>query len=135
MNLANCIECGGIMVENPTKLCPNCIREEELAEDRVSEYLRENNRKASLEEIAKETGVKTKVILRMLKRGRLESSGVEISYPCETCGGPIYEGRLCTRCSQNISKQIKHEDWQPQEKQESSKRDEQMYTKDLFRRK
>jgi len=135
MNLANCIECGAVMVDNPTKLCPNCIREEELAEDKVSEYLRENNRKASLDEIAKETGVKVKVIFRMLKRGRLESSGVEISYPCETCGAPIFEGRLCDNCSQSIAKQIKHDDWQAPEKREAAKKDEKMYTKDLFRRK
>jgi hypothetical protein len=135
MSLVNCSECGNIMVDNPAKMCPNCIRQEELAEDKVSEYLRENNRKASVEDISRETGVKTKVIFRMLQRGRLESLGVEISYPCENCRSPILHGRLCDNCSKNLVRQFKPEEWKPQEKQESAKRDEQMYTRNLLHRK
>lgn len=133
MNLINCIECGNLCVENPSKLCNNCIRAEEEAEDKVAEYLR-NTVKATLEDIHKATGVKHKVILRMLKRGRIFSDAI-ISYPCETCGAPINEGRVCINCSKNIVGQVKHEEWKPEKRLESIRKDEKMYTKDLIQRK
>ncbi len=133
MNLTNCIECGGLCVENPSKLCNNCIRAEEEAEDKVAEYLRNTN-KATLDDIHKATGVKHKVILRMLKRGRIFSDAI-ISYPCETCGAPINEGRVCTSCSKNIVGQVKHEEWKPEKRPESTRKDEKMYTKDIIQRK
>jgi hypothetical protein len=134
MKLTNCIECGNLCVENPTQLCQNCIRAEEEAEDKVAEYLR-NITKATLEDIHKATGVKHKIILRMLKRGRIFSDAI-ISYPCETCGAPINEGRVCTSCSKNIVDQLpKTEEWKPERRQESIRKDEKMYTKDLITRK
>ncbi|MDR7866325.1 MAG: flagellar protein [Sporomusaceae bacterium] len=133
MNLTNCIECGGLCVENPSKLCNNCIRAEEEAEDKVAEYLRNADR-ATLDDINKATGVKHKIILRMLKRGRIFSDAI-ISYPCETCGAPINEGRVCTSCSKNIVGQVKHEEWKPEKRPESTRKDEKMYTKDIIQRK
>lgn len=134
MSLRNCIECGAICVENPTNLCPACLKAEEEAEDKVAAFLRDI-RQASLEEIHKATGVKHKIILRMLKRGRIFSDAV-VSYPCETCGAPITEGRVCDDCSQNIIGQIKTPEWHssPKATRESS-RNERLYIKDLIRRK
>lgn len=135
MKLVNCSDCGTLCVESPTNLCPNCMRAEDEAEDRVAEYLR-NTAKASLEDIHQATGVKHRIILRMLKRGRIFSDAI-ISYPCETCGAPITEGRVCANCSKNIVDQIKTtpEEWKPQERLESTRKDERMYTKDLIPRK
>lgn len=133
MNLTNCQECGGVMVANPSGLCQICLRNEELAEDKVAEYLRETAR-ASLDEIAKATGVKTKVILRMLKRGRI-TSNVQISYPCETCGALILAGRLCDGCAKNITDQIKTDSWQPPQKTAETKKDERMYIRDILEKK
>lgn len=134
MNLKNCSECGNLYVENPSGLCPNCLREEDKAEDIVAEFLR-NTKQASLEEIHEATGIKTKVILRMLKRGRI-TSDTQISYPCTTCGAPIFEGRLCDRCAKNITDQIKPktEDWQPPKKEEQATKDDRMYIKDFFKK-
>ncbi|MBP2651810.1 MAG: YvyF: flagellar operon protein [Firmicutes bacterium] len=112
MKLANCNQCGAVYVENPQGLCLNCLREEEEAEDKVAGFLREKDR-ASLEDIHQGTGVKYKIILRMLKRGRISSNAV-IEYPCETCGSLISEGRICENCSNNITQQIKHEEWRRQ---------------------
>lgn len=132
MKLANCTECGTVYVENPARMCSKCIQEEELAEDAVAEYLRET-KKASLDDIHKATGVKHKVILRMIQRGRVFSGA--ISYPCETCGSPITEGRVCNACNKNITGQLKPEEWQAPKKQDPGKKDERMYIKDLLGRK
>jgi hypothetical protein len=114
-------------------MCPKCIQEEEAAEDTVAEFLRDV-KKASVDDIHKATGVKHKVILRMIQRGRIFSG--TISYPCETCGAPITEGRVCNDCNKSITGQInKPEAWQAPKKQEPAKKDERMYIKDLLGRK
>ncbi len=135
MKLTNCLECGNLCVESLTNLCPKCMRAEEDAEERVAEYLR-NIARASVEEIHQATGVKHRVILRMLKRGRLFTDAI-ISYPCETCGAPITEGRVCNSCNRNIVSQLKPaaEEWKPEKRPESVRKDEQMYTKDMIQQK
>jgi len=132
MNLINCIDCGAVCVESPSRLCAKCVRDEEEAEDRVAEYLR-NTKKASLEEIHQATGVKHRIILRMLKRGRIVSDTI-ITYPCETCGAPISGGRLCESCSKNIVDQIKTEEKKPEKRLEESRKEERMYTRDLLQK-
>lgn len=104
MGLANCPECGKLYVENAMRICPECYRREEDDAEKVVEYLRDTN-KATLEEIHQATGVKHKIILRLLHSGRI--MGTAISYPCETCGTLIDQGRLCDACSKNILDQVK----------------------------
>jgi flagellar operon protein (TIGR03826 family) len=104
MGLANCPECGKLYVENAVRVCPECYRRQEDDAEKVVEYLR-NVDKATLEEIHQATGVKHKIILRLLHSGRIVGS--TISYPCETCGTLIDNGRICDKCSRNILDQIK----------------------------
>ena len=134
MKLANCTQCGAVYVENMHGLCVKCLREEEEAEDLVAAFLRET-KKASLEEVHEATGVSHKIILRMLKRGRIQTDAI-ISYPCETCGAAISEGRLCEACSSNIVRQLKPDEWQPKPEQQSERKGNQrLYIKDLLKNK
>ncbi|WP_371372087.1 flagellar protein [Sporomusa aerivorans] len=128
MGLSNCPECGKLYVENAARVCPECYRKQEEDAEKVIEYLRDID-KATLEEIHQATGVKHKIILRLLRSGRI--MGSEISYPCESCGTLIAEGRLCDKCSKNILDQIKTEErHQEHEKQSvSSKNRSRMYGK------
>ena len=105
MAIRNCLECGKLCLENPSKLCPDCYAEEEVHERTVGEFLRENGR-ATIEEIQEATGVKEKIIARMLKSGRLFSDGL-VGYPCEMCRTPIYEGRLCSSCGSGLAEQVR----------------------------
>lgn len=133
MKLSNCEDCGVVIIENASRLCPACIRNEELAEDKVAEYLREVTR-ATMDEVAKATGVKHKVIMKMIKRGRISSS-VQVSYPCETCGAPIYGGRVCDGCAKNITDQLRSDPWLPAPKANETKKDEKMYIRDMLQKK
>jgi len=130
MGLKNCSECGKIYVENPSKLCPECYVQEEEHEHIIGEYLREKG-KATLEEIHEATGVKEKIIVRMLKSGRLFSNGL-IGYPCEMCRVPIYDGRLCTSCASGLTKQVQqsHEKRPLGESLDHERTGVRMYTKD-----
>lgn len=129
MGLKNCPECGRLFVENASGLCPDCYQKVEDDELKVVEYLRSTS-KASLQEIHEATGVKESIIMRMLKRGRLFSD-FDVTYPCESCGVPISEGRLCSRCSKGFLDQVKpmgEAAWQPAERKESHRSHEKMYS-------
>ena len=124
--LANCPECGKVYVENPMKLCPECQKEELAAEDKVAQYLRDV-KSSSITEIAAATGVKEKIVLRMINRGRIVGD-FEITYPCETCGAPITEGRVCAKCSKNIIDQLQSQKKEQHSEAEYRKQEARMYT-------
>ncbi|VBB09431.1 Hypothetical protein LUCI_4721 [Lucifera butyrica] len=133
MGLKNCPQCGKLFLDNPVGLCPECVAQEERDEARVGEYLREVKTKASIDEIHEATGVKHKVILRMIRSGRVVSD-FAIEYPCESCGAPISEGRVCQNCSKNILDQLKTEDWKKTDNEPVKKYTGSVYTKNLFRK-
>ena len=105
MGLANCKECGKLFVQNPAGVCPDCYRLIEEQETKVAAYLRDNQR-ASITEVHEATGVSEKVILKMIKKGRIVG-GVTMEYPCESCGKPIAEGRVCAECGRRVLNQLK----------------------------
>jgi len=117
-----------VFVDNPSGLCPACLELEEGEEFKVVDFLRERG-KASIEEIHNATGVKEKTILRMMKRGRFISD-FTITYPCESCGTLISEGRLCSHCNKNIMDQVKQEE----PKREEPKLAGRMYTTGFFKK-
>ena len=105
MGLKNCPECGKLFMDNPAGLCIDCVRQEEKDSDKVADYLRDK-KKANIEEIHEATGVKIKVILKMLRKGRIFGD-VMVVYPCESCGEPIMEGKVCSACSNSFLGQVK----------------------------
>jgi predicted amidophosphoribosyltransferase len=105
MGLANCKECGKLFVQNPAGVCPDCYRLIEEQETKVAAYLRDNQR-ASINEVHEATGVSEKVILKMIKKGRIVGD-VSMEYPCESCGKPITDGRVCSECGRRVLNQLK----------------------------
>ncbi len=104
--MKNCSECGKIYVDNGSGMgmCHACYLKEEEYEQVVASFVRDHPG-TSVQEIHAETGVKEKIIYRMIRSGRFVSN-TEIFYPCESCGAPISRGRLCDKCSTNILKQV-----------------------------
>ena len=105
MGLANCKECGKLFVQNPSGICPDCYRIEEENEELVAKYLR-GNRNATISDVHEATGVAEKTILKMIKKGRI-TGDIQVEYPCETCGRPILEGRVCAECGRRVLEQVK----------------------------
>lgn len=114
MGLTNCKECGKLYVQNPAGICPDCYQILEEQEGKVAAYLRDNQR-ASIGEVHEATGVPEKVILKMIKKGRIVGD-IRLEYPCETCGKPISEGRVCAECGRRVLSQLKP-DMKPMAKQ------------------
>lgn len=129
MDLRNCPECGKLYVNNNWQLCQECRQKELDEEDKVAQFLRDVA-KASIAEICQATGVKEKIVLRMIKRGRV-TGDVEISYPCEHCGQLITNGLLCVDCNSRLLNELSVEpkkEWQPDNLKLSQRRNEKMYT-------
>ena len=68
--LKNCSECGRLYMEIGQGMCPDCFRKEQEMEQVVYSFVRDHD-KCSIKEIVDGTGVKEKVVFRMLKAGRL----------------------------------------------------------------
>lgn len=128
MTIKNCSDCGKIYVENVSGLCPECLDKEEEQERLIIDFLRKKE-KASVEEIHRETGVKERTILRMMKKGRFLYYG-DIAYKCESCDNLITEGRVCDECGRNILKQVDEVNEKRRKEEEKKRSGERMYTRD-----
>ena len=82
-----------------------------------------------MEEIHRETGVKVRTILRMMKKGRFLNYG-DIAYKCESCDNLITEGRVCDECGRNILKQVDEVNEKRRKEEEKKRSGERMYTRD-----
>lgn len=102
--LKNCSGCGRLYMEVGQGMCSDCYRKEQEDEQVVYSYVRDHD-KCSIKQIIDDTGVKERIILRMLKQGRFIATGVEITYPCQSCGEPITTGKLCPKCSKDLINQ------------------------------
>ena len=128
MGLSNCRDCGKLYVENSFGVCVDCLRLQEAEELKVVAYLRDTVDRASVAQIHEATGVKQRIIMKMIQQGRV-IGGTIISYPCESCGAEIQQGRLCANCSQNILSQVSDQE-NRQQAAENARRGVRMYSKD-----
>lgn len=108
-DIANCPRCGAIFVKTHRPICHNCYIEQEKNFEKVSTFIRKKeNRMATLQEVHEKTGVDLQLIHQFIREGRLLVHNMpNITYPCESCGKPIREGRLCATCRGNITEGLK----------------------------
>lgn len=103
--IGNCPVCGKLYMEAGQHMCRDCYEKELEDETTVATFVRDNE-KATVKEICEGTGVKERVVMRMIKAGRFIETGIQITYPCESCGAPITRGRLCDRCNADLMQQV-----------------------------
>ncbi|MCL5047136.1 MAG: MerR family transcriptional regulator [Actinobacteria bacterium] len=103
MEIRNCPVCGSLFVFGGRNFCPACMEKEEKDFQALRKFLDENP-SATMEEISEATGVEVRKILQFLKEGRLvyKAPGPPV-IACESCGAPISTGRLCDRCTAEIT--------------------------------
>ncbi|MDR3592550.1 MAG: flagellar protein [Negativicutes bacterium] len=90
-----CTECEKLCVDNPSKLCRDCLNELLEAEITVADYLRANENQ-TVDEVHQGTKVKKHIIFKMIREGRIIEG--KLSYSCETCSTSITAGRYCLNC-------------------------------------
>ncbi|EIT86937.1 putative regulator of flagella formation [Fictibacillus macauensis ZFHKF-1] len=108
--LENCLQCHALFVYNGRKICQNCYANEEKDYDAVFHFMRQQkNRQATLHDIHTHTGVEERKIMNFLRQGRLHIVQFpQLYYECDTCLGPIREGRICKVCSVKMKKELEN---------------------------
>ncbi|WP_277673676.1 TIGR03826 family flagellar region protein [Piscibacillus halophilus] len=109
--LANCPQCGELFVKGNITVCQSCYQEEEKKFEKVYAFIRQKkNRTATMYEVANETGVEESLITKWVKEKRIHPSHApNLTYPCERCGNPISEGKLCSSCTITLKEDLTKE--------------------------
>jgi flagellar operon protein (TIGR03826 family) len=108
VNLANCSRCGKVFSTVPggRDICPACLKEEDSNYLKVFHFF-STRPSATAQEIAQETGVDIKEIYRYVRENRLKLVKMDTGLYCEGCGIPISQGKICEKCRQKLSEEIK----------------------------
>lgn len=110
MELANCASCGNVFAKSMRDICRECYMKEEEDFKTVYKFLTvRKNRQATILEIVDGTGVDEDLIIKFIKEKRLRASEFpNLSYPCDKCGNPILEGKLCGTCKDSLINAIEY---------------------------
>ncbi len=106
MGLANCPRCNNLFNKmSAIAVCPNCIVEEQVREDKIKNYLR-SHPSSKIKQIAKGTRIKEKFVREILKKPAFQESGYRVGYPCDICGREIRAGKICAACSKEMKSDL-----------------------------
>jgi len=101
--LTNCPKCGKLFLRL-RNICDDCYQKQEADFLKVAAYLREHSG-VTMQELNDGTGVSVPQIRQFIWAGRiLVDQFPNLSYPCETCGNLIQEGRQCSNCINTLNK-------------------------------
>ena len=96
------------MISGGRDICPACIREEEDNYRKVFHFL-STRPSATAQEIAQETEIDIKEIYRYVRENRLRLVKTDTGLYCESCGVPLSQGKICDKCRQKLSEEIKND--------------------------
>lgn len=100
-NLRYCKRCGRLFNYKISLMCPECVARTDEDFITCREYI-DKNKNVTISELAKNTEVDEKVILYLVKEGRLNIEGSRGGSYCEKCGTSIPSGRYCLRCKDKM---------------------------------
>ncbi|MCT2537249.1 hypothetical protein NC661_14580 [Aquibacillus koreensis] len=127
--LANCPRCNALFVKGLRSVCENCFKEEEKKFQTVYDYLRpRKNRQATIPQIVDDTGVEEDYIYKFVKEKRLRVSQFpNLNFPCERCGKPIDDGKLCKSCADGLVSDLNQQAEVEQRNQKNKRERQQTY--------
>ena len=106
MEITQCIYCRKPFQSYGSKLCLTCVALTDECFVKIRDFLDEYPN-ADMYTVSEATEVPVKMILHLLKEGRLligaDNTG-NILLTCESCKRPINTGRLCEQCRKEIVK-------------------------------
>lgn len=108
MKMINCQRCRRPFMFMGSKLCPECVEEENRAFDIIREYL-DKYPQAGLYQIAADTGVDESIIISLVHKGRLKCVEKRLKHKCARCGAEvlIVEGDFCDRCRRELTAKVR----------------------------
>jgi len=87
-------------------LCQSCLQKEEEEYKKVFQFMT-SRPSATAQEIAAETQVDLKDILRFVRENRLQLVKSDPSLKCENCGNSILVGKICANCRKKLGENLK----------------------------
>ena len=97
-SIRQCTLCGRLFNSLGRNICPACVTRIDECFELAREYLY-NHPGADILELTTETGVDDKIILMLLREGRLSLGEASAILECEKCGKHIATGRYCKQCA------------------------------------
>jgi hypothetical protein len=104
LEIKNCRRCGKVYIFNGSTICKDCMIGMDQYLDKIRDYLLRNP-DSDIDTISNDTGIDTKIILQLLRDGRLQYKG-RSRLTCRTCGETIDTGYYCEKCQQVLSYKI-----------------------------
>ena len=99
MQIKNCRNCKRLFnYIAGQQFCPTCMAELEEKFQKAKTYINDN-KGASIEDVASEADVSESQVLQWIREERLVFASSSVSgIVCESCGTPIATGRFCDKC-------------------------------------
>ncbi|RKQ14566.1 TIGR03826 family flagellar region protein [Ureibacillus endophyticus] len=107
----NCPSCGEFFNYTGIRdICYKCAQNEEELYQVVYRFLRKReNRAATIERIVEATGVTEELLHKWVRKNRLQPAVFpNLGYPCDNCGHLTTTGKLCTKCQNEIKKDLRN---------------------------
>jgi len=95
-NLKYCKICGKMFEYKVSLMCPACLIQMDKDFLVCRDYL-DKHRNSTIKEMSEKTEVSEKIILTLMKEGRLMIQG-NAEFVCQKCGQAIAYGKYCDRC-------------------------------------
>lgn len=108
-NLINCKKCGRLFSANAEgdSFCSRCNQDVDNEFTKVREYIYDNP-SSSVKDVSLGTGIKSEIILKWIRDGKIVLGENHTISICERCGEPIDGGgRFCPKCVKNLTDGLK----------------------------
>ena len=118
LDVRDCAICGKLFRSYGKDICAPCLEQADRDFLRIRDYIYNTQKSVDAKDIHEHTGVSEKMILYLMKEGRLSKIGTETGHlKCLACGAPIPGGKLCAKCSAVWSAEQKRQAGRPEIKQ------------------
>ncbi len=87
--------------------CPACLDYFEECFNKIRQFIMESPT-SNFQQIVEGTGVEERILLDLIRSGRIEFTDPNHGIPCEVCGTSIASGRYCSKCQQEVKAKLEN---------------------------
>lgn len=107
LNVKICSICGKMYKYKGNPICNACLKKMDDNYVTIRDYLYDHPG-AGIQELAEETEIDEKIILQMVRMGRIQfAEGADTGIHCSACGRPITEGTMCESCKKKMAQTLR----------------------------